>query len=724
MKNKKYIVIAAILAALSLGISTNADTSSSLLQMDVQRASMADTVDVTFYTTGDLSNSVVTRKSNNRYVVLLPNIHSSSSVTPGIGGVKDLITDVEVKHVDDGIGGYTKVTFGTTKPINIKTHMKKTNPLTQAQKDYRAIIAKNNVQNISTEQLTKTPQTTPVQPAVQKTTTQQAVNVSTQTTSDTSKQIKSVIDNAKKINSSTKTTQQKPTTTEKPKTIETKKVITAENAKIAEQPTLKVEQKPEVKPQPQQKPVQKPVSALEKIKSTAVSAIQEYTPKMKFDENGKRIIDLEPRVSHDIFTIKAAPSLEKKQVETVANAKSSNVETSALNVSVEQSKESNKSWMMIAGGAILFLGALILVFDAIAHANKKGESRLQSFFKLSSQNQMKRRKKEYDDIVNDNELSWQDKYKLYIEKEEQIRPKQNNTNGMSFVTDLSGKRKAISSIMDLDKVESTVANLEHTYNNTPSMNSSEDVSGGVKSEDDAITNKINQIKLKTFSKNKVINETNRSLNQDDKKVSRNKEFKEGRFVKLKNSPLNVTRRKTTVGNFDASDLINTGSKYLMNNGEMKMTKEHENYVLSSLDEYLSILDSEERTSTRTSVAESMSQMKSSSIAMSRSGVTNPIARASNPMAKSEPTPYMNGLIVKSGYNINSEKGFYLVNIDGASALVGRIKDSLFVLKKFDSVIDKPLQVRLDHDNVYIVKAGGYKCLVDVTKDKMGTLIEI
>ena len=146
MNSKKYIVIAAILAMLSTGfVAANADNPNSLLQMDVKRSSIANTVDVTFYTTGDSSNSVVTRKSNNRYVVLLPNVDSNSSVTPSIGGVKDMISNVEVKHVNDGIGGYTKITFGTTKPINIKTYMKKTAPLTQAQKDYKAIIAQNNI---------------------------------------------------------------------------------------------------------------------------------------------------------------------------------------------------------------------------------------------------------------------------------------------------------------------------------------------------------------------------------------------------------------------------------------------------------------------------------------------------------------------------------------------------------------------------------------------------
>ena len=102
--------------------------------MDVKRSSAVDSVDVTFYTTGDSQNTIVTRKSPNRYVVLLPNVAGSSSIVPSLGGVKDLITDVQVKNVNDGIGGYTKITFGTTKPVNIKTYMKKTAPLTQAQK--------------------------------------------------------------------------------------------------------------------------------------------------------------------------------------------------------------------------------------------------------------------------------------------------------------------------------------------------------------------------------------------------------------------------------------------------------------------------------------------------------------------------------------------------------------------------------------------------------------
>ena len=106
MINKKNIVIAAVLTALMTGFTiAEANSSSNLLQMDVKKSSVADSVDVTFYTTADSTNSVVTRKSNNRYVVLLPNTSGSSSIVPSLGGVKDLISDIQVKNVDDGIGG-------------------------------------------------------------------------------------------------------------------------------------------------------------------------------------------------------------------------------------------------------------------------------------------------------------------------------------------------------------------------------------------------------------------------------------------------------------------------------------------------------------------------------------------------------------------------------------------------------------------------------------------
>ena len=102
--------------------------------------------------------------------------------------------------------------------------------------------------------------------------------------------------------------------------------------------------------------------------------------------------------------------------------------------------------------------------------------------------------------------------------------------------------------------------------------------------------------------------------------------------------------------------------------------------MSSLDEYFSILDKEKQSepkilqekNTRSRVQEILTDRTKSSVSQ-----TNPITKFKN----ENKTSYLNGLIVKSGYNIDDNKGFYIVNVDGKSALVGKVKDDIFVLKK-------------------------------------------
>ena len=191
MTYKKFIIAIGVVLGLITANCANADNANSLLKMDVKRASTADSVDVTFYTTEGAYNSVVTRKSDNRYVVLLPNTVSASSIVPSLGGVKDLISDVNVKNVDDGIGGYTKVTFTTAKPVKIQTFTKKTAPLTKAQEEYKNLIAKHESTPVATPKVAAKPATT---------TTKQTQTTKPITTATTSK---TTTDNTKKVTSVT-----------------------------------------------------------------------------------------------------------------------------------------------------------------------------------------------------------------------------------------------------------------------------------------------------------------------------------------------------------------------------------------------------------------------------------------------------------------------------------------------------------------------------------------
>lgn len=817
MINKKNIIIAAVLAGLMTSIPTaEANSSNNLLKMDVNRASVSNSIDVTFYTTGETQNTVVTRKSPNRYVVLLPNISGSSSIVPSLGGVKDLITDIQVKNVDDGIGGYTKVTFGTTKPVNIRTYMKKTAPLTQAQKDYKNLIAQNN-KPVATHTKAETPHTTTV-PKVQPTASKPAATAKSATTAKSAVATKPQAAKpqttvkpqaATKPAQTTKTVQAKPQV--KPVQSAEKKinntVAKSNNASkvslVAFNPPKAKNVTPiETKKVVQPKQVQQPKSTVEqhKVHHSANVAEDNYVPKMKFDANGKRQIDLEPRVNHKIVEEAPVQKVKSNSIFDIPQDSKANTQkpeekvqkTTPVTTTKTQTTKTEKShhlpmWLVVLGSGAIALVVVFLVFDAVSHASEKDSDRLKSFFNISSKNQVRRRKREYQEIIDNEELNWQEKYKLYTEKDKEHSSKEKSEN-ISYVTDMSATKKAVitpentttaaftsdrrdlrntkltdSLNVKVDKMQknaiqdeklsesvstkdfkviadsikkipnnneetlkenlrSKISQMEHAFNQTTSLiEPPEEISHDVQSEDNAIMKHFSDIKLKSFAKGLTLKETHRTLADENKKVSKDKNYKESRFVKLKNSPLSMSRRKAVNG---VSNFMPSLNKILMNNGEMKM--DNQNYELSSLDEYLTLLDSEEEKRVQPTVASVLSQVRPSE-AMSRSGITNPISRAYNPMNKQNENSsarYMNGLIVKSGYNIDSEKGFYLVNLDGVSAIVGRVKDDIFILKKFDHVVDKQLQVRQDYGSVYIVKVGGYKCLVDVAKDKMGTLIEI
>lgn len=85
-------------------------------------------------------------------------------------------------------------------------------------------------------------------------------------------------------------------------------------------------------------------------------------------------------------------------------------------------------------------------------------------------------------------------------------------------------------------------------------------------------------------------------------------------------------------------------------------------------------------------------------------------------------------IVKSEFAIDDQNGFYLVDFEGSTALVGHLGQEFFVLKKFDETIDGRLQVRLDekkgNKSTYMAKVGDFKGLVEITPQSMRLLIEL
>lgn len=85
-------------------------------------------------------------------------------------------------------------------------------------------------------------------------------------------------------------------------------------------------------------------------------------------------------------------------------------------------------------------------------------------------------------------------------------------------------------------------------------------------------------------------------------------------------------------------------------------------------------------------------------------------------------------LIKSEFTIDDEKGFYLVDFEDTTALVGHIKDEIFILKRFKEKIEGPLQARLSEKKAnsieYMTKIRNYKALIEVTPNNMNLLIEL
>ena len=162
LKKSNIVGIALLLALAVAPVSetfANAENNN-LVQLDLKRSSN-NSVDVTLFTSNNYNDNVfVRKKSDNKYVILIPKVQSSGFSTSNLNGVRDLVSDVNVKTVNDTNGGYTKVTLITTKPLDIKTSTQKSSPVTEEQKEYKTLIAQANaVKNNIGKQETVKPKT-------------------------------------------------------------------------------------------------------------------------------------------------------------------------------------------------------------------------------------------------------------------------------------------------------------------------------------------------------------------------------------------------------------------------------------------------------------------------------------------------------------------------------------------------------------------------------------
>ena len=615
---KSYIISMAILLGLFAPIAL-ADNENNLVQLDLKRSSDSS-VDVTLVTSDNYGENVLVRKkSDNKYVILIPKVHSAGYRASNLAGVNDLVQGVDVKTVEDTSGGYTKVTLITKKPLDIKTRTSKSTPMSYEQKEYNTLIAQANA-------------------------------------------VRNTI-----------------STKEPPKIREQKTEVTVDKApqpieqKVKEEPKPKVEtsQKPEIK--------LKEVAPEDIEKFNRKAHLAELKNEVKMEKTPELIPDVVPELPETVVNNEVQDITELPVAPKITFMSKVKGKVKAIAHKIPSRLPKTLAVILMAVFAVTLISKL---------GRKNPITTIDSTIDNLPQPDLTISKK-YDKMTDNNGLSWKEKYKLYLDKSATPVTRANNQGKYSFI-----KKPSISAInkkrAELEKMVEETANVNE-FMEFEGLSVEPEI---VESEDNAINRTI---KLKAFNNNA------NSL----KMTSRRSRFKkyeneiplhEQKTIELDDSPLFANRRSLKGANLKVSDV-----------DRRRITYEPKDYIMSSVDEFFNILDSEEKQEV---------QVPSVKVEETHTNVV------SNPIAKSRNSEYFKGTIVKSSYKIGQDKGIYLVNKNGKNSLVGKVNDKVFVLKKFDGNITNPIQVRHDNANVYMVKAGGFKSLVEVNDDKMGVLIEL
>lgn len=718
-----------------------------LSQVDIRRNS-SDGLEFTLYTSSPYAdNVVVTKKSDNKYVILMPNVNSASGSKPDFSSVKDMVSDVDVRAVNDGTGGYTKVTVITNRPVDIKTNTAKSMPVTEGEREYRALIAQKR---------------TPVQQhAVSQPASSAPAKQSTGFKLPEIQPTKTAADIV-----STAAAAAKPQIKTQPK----------EQAK--QQTTPKAVSKPEAKPAVDKKQVSTKVANAQPAKDSNIKpvSVQKTETTQKPAEPAKTAPITTAKPNNNIDNrVSAQPAAQTEQIQPETT--SSETETKTKTIAQDSPAASElihkltnklpKNLPVTLTMIFVPLICLMALFNLIRNSLLRSQALKASFLQNIANG--KKPVQNYDNIINNENLSWQEKYQQYMDvsgekAETSAKAAEDAQEKYTFITKAKQQQPAHETIQkpstnDGNTIkskpapraaqskyvrESRLERLERMLHSSPDREKTQiendiietekltpaelttdtipEAASPLAAEDNTIHENMKSVKFKAFEEKVALEETHRNKKIKHRKVQIELP-KEGPHVNLGYSQLHTNPRLFKNANLSVSDLIATSNKLLNIKPEFKEDKN--DYDVISVDEYFNIIDDDKSKVTSSLsdiVANSLANMKTNSIntAKPKTNITNPITKTKNETK----ADYLSGLIVKSGFNIDANRGFYLVSLDGKSAIVGRIGEEVFVLKKFDRNINQPLQVRMDNPNVYMVKADNFKSLVEVGKDNMGVLIEL
>lgn len=750
IKHTYRLVITLIICLIT---SSGSVLANELHKLDIKKSSSdASTLNVTVYTSSPYDDNVaVTKKNDNKYVILLPNVENSSSANVDYSSLKDVVSDVNVKTVNDGANGYTKITLTTTKPVSISTSARKSAPLTAEQKAYKNLIAQSRSAaskakettpktDLKTSEAKKnvTVEKSPVPAANPK---KESADQSENTALKTSKEPpKSVADNQK--NSADKTV---------------KTTLTEKTDKLAKQ-SQSYEKKDNTLKELQDEVIAGNVQENDTVEENSHSFSDVTSqPKPSIPVNSRKKNTSMPIM---LFSIVACAILAMKFFKTGSQSQSTYPTNRTAPYIPEPDEVQNvpevshyKNWQekyknYVAENIGENIEYSANTTDSIINSIQEAPQPLKENTVGASKIVKKSVRNELPEIQEE-ELAIYEKPANNF-KEERLHPIKHAKRKHKKIEIVELPPKKVRTVKnkdvknkDIKDRDSVVKSLEKAVHNSPSteklpindqeidkiekeFNRSKAENKApaenfvpVKNEEEKISEAVRKSpKLKAFASKISIDKTDRtkSVNKNARGIIR-ATSQESAYVNLTSSVLYKNSRASAKNVLTSADLISKSKP----KSAGKTSVQNKPYTTISIDEFFDTgYNSTASYETSSRVAARLARL---------SQQANPVyydtvcQESELPKPKKEP---LSSKKVCSAYNISKNKGFYLVDDEnGNSSLIGVIDDNVTVFGQFGKIQDKTLKViRQDEENVYILRANGERFLVEADNEKMKVLLEL
>ncbi len=748
-----YILILGLFVFLSCSLSSLAQNyENNLLKTDISQNALGQ-VKVTLSTKKPYNDKViVNKKSDTEYVILMPETSNSMTAEPVTKNAQGVVSSVDVKTqpYQGNLKGYTKITVKTTRPVEVVSSVRTSTESAISQSEYNQLMAQTKKAQLSTTSVNKTVQNIAKQNVSAAKTTVGKVQNKVISVTKNNKNISNVIDKSKKVIDKNNLISQKS----QPKKVQQKTVSKPVETKNVQKQTVKKE---EPKAKPQEKVVEQPKDTTQnEVNNENVQVLQNETQETVQESAQENVSEQE--------------NVEVANDEPVAQA-----EPQKSSIVVKLAHIIDYILRFVRNNIILASAVGLLVFLILISFVKKMQ-RASISMKQSIKANMKDEKAPVDYTENiTEEMSWKEKFNTVQEQEQKVAQLQkgienakNDLNELFVENEIEQDDDEFSSVVLGDDEEvigddiytderSSLVEQENVLNDVEEQIAEQELQEEYTTEaysdieeqaepvnEQIIDEQFENIEeeIEVLPKDNLISEDIIYDAQQDLIPEETMEaedvFNDISEDEIQEQVLNSMQQESLIDTNDFEDMTDDFS----DGTSIEDLFEEENTEDNSLDSVREKYELEqeqrrieaEKQAMKEAKAAREAELKAKEIAkhvIEEGAVTNSVMNIVKDdliaqHAISQPTNSIEE--VKYSADIDDTKGFYLVDLNGASALIGHINDEIFVIKQFDNIVSSPIKIRVNETTPngisYMARVGSFRGVVEVSDYNMKLLIEL